>query len=117
MEEYIKFTGPIKDVRPFYWASNLFTLSSTSVETFSLAALEAMACGLASVLTRIGGADEMIVEGLNGYLCEPSVPQLACTWFKALNADFPAERVSDYIRNHFGSEKMIAEYRQVLQID
>jgi glycosyltransferase involved in cell wall biosynthesis len=117
MEEFIKFTGPIKDVRPYYWSSNLFTLSSTSVETFSLAALEAMACGLAAVLTRIGGADEMIVDGLNGYLCEPNVPQLACTWHKALNADFRAEKVSDYIKNNFGSEKMIAEYRKVLHIN
>jgi glycosyltransferase involved in cell wall biosynthesis len=47
----------------------MFTPCSTSVETFSIAALEAMACGHLCV-NKYGGAAEMIVEGANGYLCE-----------------------------------------------
>ncbi len=117
MEKYIKFTGPKKDVRPFYWASDLFTLCSTSVETFSIAALEAMACGLSCVLTKIGGADEMIVEGLNGFLCEPFELQIADAWHKALIANFPALGISNYVRNNFGSEKMVAEYKKVLRLN
>jgi glycosyltransferase involved in cell wall biosynthesis len=30
-----------------------------------------MGCGLPSVLTNIGGATEMVRDGLNGYICNP----------------------------------------------
>ena len=116
MAEFIKFAGPQSDVRPFYWASNLFTLCSTSVETFSIAALEAMACGLPIVLTNIGGASEMISEGLNGFLCEPDIADIARNWSKALQLDFSAETIHDYVSRNFSAEKMIGEYRETLQL-
>ena len=116
MSEFIKFAGLQSDVRPFYWASNLFTLCSTSVETFSIAALEAMACGLPVVLTNIGGASEMISEGLNGFLCEPEVADIAQKWSKALQFNFSAETIHDYVSNNFSAEKMIGEYRKTLQL-
>jgi glycosyltransferase involved in cell wall biosynthesis len=116
MEEYIKFTGPIKDVRPFYWASNLFTLTSTSIETFSLAALEAMACGLPIVLTNIGGASEMISEGLNGLLCEPNVGDITRKWLSALQFNFSSEAIHEYVSKNFSAEKMIEEYTRALHL-
>jgi glycosyltransferase involved in cell wall biosynthesis len=116
LSEFIKFAGPQSDVRPFYWASNLFTLCSTSVETFSIAALEAMACGLPVVLTNIGGASEMISEGLNGFLCEPDVADIAQKWSKALQFDFSAETIHDFVSKHFSAEKMIGEYTKTLQL-
>ena len=116
MSEFIKFAGLQSDVRPFYWASNLFTLCSTSVETFSIAALEAMACGLPVVLTNIGGASEMISEGLNGFLCEPDIADIAQKWSKALKFDFSAETIHDYVSNNFSAEKMIGEYTRTLQL-
>jgi len=116
MSQFIKFAGPQSDVRPFYWASNLFTLCSTSVETFSIAALEAMACGLPVVLTNIGGASEMISEGLNGFLCEPDVADIAQKWSKALQFNFSAEAIHDYINKNFSAEKMIGEYTKTLHL-
>jgi glycosyltransferase involved in cell wall biosynthesis len=116
MVEFVKFAGPQSDVRPFYWASNLFTLCSTSVETFSIAALEAMACGLPVVLTNIGGANEMISEGLNGFLCEPDVTDIAQKWSKALHIDFKPEMIHDYVSKNFSAEKMIREYIKTLQL-
>ncbi|MBI4811730.1 MAG: glycosyltransferase family 4 protein, partial [Ignavibacteriales bacterium] len=85
LADYVRFCGKHEDVRPFYWISNIFTLSSVSVETFSIAALEAMACGLPCVLTDIGGANEMILNGTNGYLVPPNEPStLADTWIRVL---------------------------------
>jgi glycosyltransferase involved in cell wall biosynthesis len=114
MKEFTKFTGPQDDVRPFYWASNLFTLCSTSVETFSFAALEAMACGLPLVLTDIGGANEMIVEGLNGYLCKTDDQDIALKWFKALSSNFSAGTIHDYAKQNFSADRMTAEYKEYL---
>jgi len=56
------------DVRPFLAASDAVALCSTSVETFSLAALEAMALGRPVVLSDIGGAAEMVRPGSEGFL-------------------------------------------------
>jgi glycosyltransferase involved in cell wall biosynthesis len=115
MLDYVRFAGAQKEMRPFYWASNLFTLCSTSVETFSIAALEAMACGIPSVLTRIGGADEMVVSGLNGFLCEPDTEDIARQWSVALKTDFSPENIRNYISENFSAAKMTAEYLQALQ--
>ena len=61
-------TGFQQDVRPLLAASDAIALPSTSVETFSLAALEAMALGRPVVLPQIGGAAEMVRPGENGFL-------------------------------------------------
>jgi glycosyltransferase involved in cell wall biosynthesis len=114
MQEYIRFVGPQLDVRPFYWASNVFTLCSKSVETFSIAALEAMACGLPCVLTDIGGADEMITEGINGFLCQPEEQDIAFNWFKALNSSFSAVVIHDFVKQNFSADIMVEKYKEVL---
>jgi glycosyltransferase involved in cell wall biosynthesis len=116
MTDFVKFAGPQSHVLPYYWSSNLFTLCSTSVETFSIAALEAMACGLPAVLTNIGGASEMISEGLNGFLCEPVISDIAQKWSKALQLNFSPESIHDYVSKNFGAEKMIGEYIRTLQL-
>ena len=61
-------TGFQQDVRPLVGACDAVALCSTAVETFSLAALEAMALGKPVVLAQIGGAAEMVDPGRNGWL-------------------------------------------------
>ena len=64
----VLIAGFHQDVRPLLAASDAVALPSTSVETFSLAALEAMALGRPVVLSEIGGAAEMVRPGENGFL-------------------------------------------------
>jgi glycosyltransferase involved in cell wall biosynthesis len=40
----------------------------SELESFGLAALEAMACKVPSIATRVGGVPELIDEGVNGLL-------------------------------------------------
>jgi glycosyltransferase involved in cell wall biosynthesis len=61
-------TGLQQDVRPLLAACDAVALCSTAVETFSLAALEALALGRPVVHSAVGGAAEMIRPGTNGYL-------------------------------------------------
>lgn len=113
MQDYISFAGLQRDLRPFYQASDLFTLCSTNVETFSIAALEAMATGLPMVLTRIGGASEMITKE-NGFLCEPDDEDIAEKWHKALITNYDKNSIHAYVRTNFGAAKMIEEYKKIL---
>jgi glycosyltransferase involved in cell wall biosynthesis len=114
MEEYVKFAGFQEDIRPLYWISDLFTLCSTHVETFSIATMEALACGIPAVLTDTGGAAEMIIEGFNGYICKPAEREIMLTWQKALNENFSKGAISGYQRVNFNKDKMVNEYEQLI---
>ncbi len=59
---------------PVYHGSDIFVLSSHS-ESCAMALLEAMACGLPVVATRVGGMIEKVQDGINGLLVPPSNPQ------------------------------------------
>jgi glycosyltransferase involved in cell wall biosynthesis len=65
----VTFTGALSDVRTALKAFDVFVLPSLS-ETFSNAALEAMAMQLPVILTRTGGASEMIEHGKEGYIVD-----------------------------------------------
>jgi glycosyltransferase involved in cell wall biosynthesis len=68
MAAYVLFAGERRDVRRFISAMDVGVLTSLSIETLSLAALETMAMGMPMVMSEIGGASEIITEGKEGYL-------------------------------------------------
>lgn len=68
LDASITFTGGLTDVRQALALMDVFVLPSTSVETFSNAALEAMAMRKPVILTRTGGAGEMISDGVHGFI-------------------------------------------------
>jgi glycosyltransferase involved in cell wall biosynthesis len=69
--EHVCITGYQSDVRPWIASADVMTLVSHSIETFSLAGLEAMALGKPLVMSDIGGADEEVVAGVTGFLFAP----------------------------------------------
>jgi glycosyltransferase involved in cell wall biosynthesis len=71
LQNAVAVTGYRQDVRPFIESCDVMVLCSHAVETFSIAALEAMALGKPLILTRIGGAAEQVTPGVNGYLYAP----------------------------------------------
>lgn len=68
----VHFMGAIEDVRPVLAALDVFLLPSSAVESFSNAALEAMSMGRPVILSNIGGAREMIHDGVEGYVVNPA---------------------------------------------
>jgi N-acetyl-alpha-D-glucosaminyl L-malate synthase BshA len=66
----VRFLGRIDTVAPLLQQSDLFVLPTQS-ESFGLAALEAMACGVPVVGSRAGGLPEVIRDGDDGIL-EPA---------------------------------------------
>jgi len=114
----IAITGFQLDVRPYIAACDTMVLCSTSVETFSLAALEAMAMGRPVVLSELGGAAEMVFPGWNGYLFPPRDGE-ALVRHLAVLAERPvstsmgrnARRV---VESLFSEGKMVDRYEEVL---
>ncbi|MEO7860547.1 MAG: glycosyltransferase [Nitrospirales bacterium] len=73
----VQFVGFIEDIKPYLMAGDLY-VSPSDKEGFPLTLLEAMACGLPCVATKIGGHDEIVVHDHTGLLVPPrSVEELA----------------------------------------
>ncbi len=67
----VEALGAQEDVIPLLSVSDVFLLPS-SQESFGLAALEAMACEVPVVASRVGGLPEVISHGATGFLHEPA---------------------------------------------
>jgi N-acetyl-alpha-D-glucosaminyl L-malate synthase BshA len=67
--EHVRFLGKVDAVADLLRAADLFLLPSAS-ESFGLAALEAMACGVPVIASRVGGIPEVIVDGESGALVD-----------------------------------------------
>jgi len=67
IQERVHFLGKHEKVEELLGASDLMLMPS-ELESFGLAALEAMACEVPSISTRAGGVPELIEHGRNGML-------------------------------------------------
>jgi L-malate glycosyltransferase len=71
----VQFVGEQHDLVPWLSSADVFLLPSAQ-ESFGLAALEAMACEVAVVASRVGGLPEVIEDGKTGFLCPPDAIDL-----------------------------------------
>ncbi len=76
ISEHIKITGflPEEAVRSYLWNADIFLVGSY-VEGWSIAILEALACGNNVVSTAVSGVNDMIEEGINGFICRDREPK------------------------------------------
>jgi L-malate glycosyltransferase len=70
IDRHVTFTGKQQHVERLLPLAHVLLLPS-ELESFGLAALEGMACGLPPVATRVGGLPELVTEGEDGFL-EPA---------------------------------------------
>lgn len=114
----VLITGSQEEVRPFVSACDVMVLCSFAVETFSLAALEAMAMGKPVVHADVGGASEMIFPGWNGYLFPAGdtgslVAKLAILADRDVAASM-GRHARDVVQELFSEKTMVDRYEQTL---
>jgi glycosyltransferase involved in cell wall biosynthesis len=70
---HVFFEGFHNDILPYLQAGDVFVLTSDN-EGLPLSVLEAMACGLPCIVTRVGGNAEAVVDGESGIIVPPGSP-------------------------------------------
>ena len=86
LEPQVRLLGHRTDIQTVFAALDVFVLSSRS-EGLNNTILEAMAAGLPVVATRVGGADEMVVDGVTGVLVPAGAPDQMADALKRLLSD------------------------------
>jgi sugar transferase (PEP-CTERM/EpsH1 system associated) len=114
LEERVSFLGEVRDVPGLLARAAIFVLPSRS-EGISLTLLEAMACGLPVVATRVGGTPEVVRDGQDGLLVPPSNPAALAAAILRLRRDPEgARRMGEAGRRRveldFGARRMVADY-------
>lgn len=100
----VHFFGRVENVAPFLQTADLFVLPSAT-EGLSNALLEAMSCGLACLVTRVGGALDVIQHKQSGWLVPPDdLEALQKDMLTLLNEANLRLRLGSTARNRIQSE-------------
>ena len=70
----VRFLGYVHNIAEFLNSAHLF-IHPSHTEGLPNAVIEAMASGLPVIATKVGGITELIEDGINGLLIEPSSPR------------------------------------------
>lgn len=100
IEGQIKFLGFRTDIIDLYRISDMFLLS-TKQEGLPRSMMEAMACGLPCIASKVRGNIDLIVDGEGGYLCEVNNATMFANAIKTLANDLE-------LRKRFGSANLKA---------
>ena len=119
IEEKVKFLGI--QVNPAHFLKQAsFFLSTSQDESFGLAALEAMACGIPVISTQVGGVCEVVIEGEGGHLFEVgNINKATEIALRLINNpkewEILSKKAYHSARKRFAMKKIIAQYDALYQ--
>jgi L-malate glycosyltransferase len=116
LRDLVEFAGEQHDLVPWLSAADLFLLPSEQ-ESFGLAALEAMACEVPVVASRVGGLPEIIDDGRTGFLCAPDdIDGMAARGVAVLSDPDLRERIGRAaaadVRTRFCTGLIVSQYER-----
>ncbi|KGK90398.1 N-acetyl-alpha-D-glucosaminyl L-malate synthase [Desulfosporosinus sp. HMP52] len=119
LEKKVQFLGKQETVQDILQMTDVFILPSEQ-ESFGLVALEAMACGVPVVASRVGGLPEVIKDGETGYLADvgdiygmsEAVLKLLtdCSRYKSFS-----EQAANWAREAFPIDRAVRRYEAVYE--
>ncbi len=117
LEEKVLFLGKQENVEELFSISDLKLLLSEK-ESFGLVLLEAMACGVPCIGTRIGGIPEVIEDGKTGYICElGDIKEIAAKAVAVLKDEKLHQSMADNavtaVQQRFNSDKIVSQYEAI----
>lgn len=119
LDKIVHFAGMQSDIRGYLGELDIF-LSTSSTEGFSIACVEAMACGLPVVATRSGGPEEILIDGETGFFADVGDVEGLASAVATLAAD-PllrgqlGEAGRARAEKHFSLDSMLDAYDHLLQ--
>ncbi|MBZ0167075.1 MAG: glycosyltransferase family 4 protein, partial [Candidatus Omnitrophica bacterium] len=123
LEDTVRFIAEVEDMARSLNMFDLFVMPSRQ-EGLGLSVLEAQACGLCVVASRVGGLVSIIDEEKTGFLVEPeNVAQLADMIVRVLSDDFLRRRAGQlargHVQEHYAAATMVDKtlhvYREVIR--
>ncbi|MCK5547779.1 MAG: glycosyltransferase family 4 protein [Thermoplasmata archaeon] len=119
----VSFAGKVPDSRisKYLSASDVLVLPSTSrLEAFGIAALEAMASGTPVIISNIPGVREVITDGEEGLLVEPMNPEDLAAKISLILGDenkrkTMGQKARKKVEQHFSVEKVTDKIEKVYE--
>ena len=116
VEDHVEFLGKQNRIEQLIPRAHVVLVPS-EMESFGLVALEAMACGVVPVATKVGGVPEVVNHGVNGFLEQPGdVASQAARVIELLQTNFLRERMAAAGRRtaetRFCTSLIIPEYEK-----
>lgn len=113
------FTGCRSDVQSILNLMDLFVLTSLSEGT-PISLLEAMASGVVSVVTDVGGNPSIIDNGVDGLIVKPgNIPQIADGMIELLSnaekSQIIREKALYKVRKKYSIDRMVDSYTELYQ--
>lgn len=122
LEDLVSFRGPVlrDETTAVYAEHDIFLFPSSWIEGFSLALLEALACGLPTVGTATGGSAEILQDGVNALVVPPDDPDaLADRVGRLIGDPARARRMGDaaarMVRRRFDQRQIISQVEAYLE--
>ncbi len=114
VKEHTTFVGKQANIADYLGVADIFLLPS-ELESFGLAALEAQACEVPVIATRIGGIPEVVNEGESGFLSDVGdVEKMSVDTLRLLNDEELrrsfGERGRELAVQRYATSKIIPQY-------
>jgi glycosyltransferase involved in cell wall biosynthesis len=122
--DQVHFLGHVEHGKlPAHYAKADLLVLPSRMESFGLVLVEAMACGLPVVATRVGGIPEVVEDGVTGLLVPPNDPEALAEGINSLLEDpdrmkAMGARGRERAKEHFTwdtvAKRLVSLYTEVL---